>query len=206
MNRTVDYYNENAKTFAEATRDVKFDHMQNLFACAVRDSFPQVLQPCVLDFGCGSGRDAKYFVEQGFLVDAIDGSEKMVEVATEFSSVPVQQMDFMDFAYVDKYHGIWACASLLHLEKEKLPEILQRLVLALVDGGVLYASFKYGDFNGYRQGRHFTDLNETGYQQITENLNGFRTEKVWITGDARPSRENEKWLNLLIRKVTEGEE
>ena len=56
------------------------------------------------------------------------------------------------------YDGIWACASLLHVPHELLPKVIARLIVALVDGGVLYASFKYGEEEREAGGRYFTDL------------------------------------------------
>ena len=38
----------------------------------------------ILDFGCGSGRDSKYFLEKGYTVRAIDGSEKLCELASKY--------------------------------------------------------------------------------------------------------------------------
>lgn len=44
----------------------------------------------ILDFGCGSGRDTKYFVESGFDVAAIDGSEELCKSASVYTGIQVK--------------------------------------------------------------------------------------------------------------------
>lgn len=88
----------------------------------IQDAFLSYLKPGarILDFGCGSGRDTKYFLEHGFEVDAIDGSERLCALAGKLTGIPVKQMLFEDLDAMDVYDGIWACASVLHLEYEPL--------------------------------------------------------------------------------------
>ena len=72
-------------------------------------------------------------------------------------------MLFEELDVVEKYDGIWACASILHVEKKKLPDILKRMATATKNGGVIYTSFKYGDFEGEKNGRYFTYLTEESF-------------------------------------------
>ena len=83
----------------------------------MQDKFLGFLKPGdrVLDFGCGSGRDAKYFLEKGFRVDAVDGAIEFVKLASEYTGIQVKQMLFQDLDAVGIYDGIWACSSILHL-------------------------------------------------------------------------------------------
>ena len=75
INKTLEYYNEKSDLFAGDTVDLEFSSIQ--------DSFLKYLEPgsLILDFGCGSGRDSRYFMSKGFKVEAIDGSEEMVKIA-----------------------------------------------------------------------------------------------------------------------------
>ncbi len=41
----------------------------------------------------------------------------------------------------DVYDGVWACASLLHCARNRLPDVLKRIHAALRRGGVCYISF-----------------------------------------------------------------
>ena len=105
------------------------------------------------------------------------------------------------------YDGIWACASLLHVPYEILPKVIARLIAALVDGGVLYASFKYGEEEREAGGRYFTDLREDGWKKVLEEAeeemkeSRLETVECFVTGDVREGRGGEKWLNVVGRKV-----
>lgn len=68
MHSTIDYYNLNAKNFIENTQDVDMHLAQDRFLRLLDEN------AAILDFGCGSGRDTKYFLEKGYHVTATDGS------------------------------------------------------------------------------------------------------------------------------------
>lgn len=191
---TLTYYNQNARSFVANTRSVDFR--------ATQDKFLQKLpkSALILDFGCGSGRDTKYFLEQGHQVDAIDGSAELCHLASEYTGIEVRCMLFQELSEVDKYDGIWACSSILHLSKNEMKSVLEKMVTALKDGGIIYTSFKNGEFEGERNGRYFTDFTLESFQEFCKGIDGVAMEEHWITGDVRPDRGEEKWLNLILRK------
>ena len=191
----MDYYNKNAQAFVDGTQDVEFTDMQNSFLELMPEG------GFILDFGCGSGRDAKYFLEKGYKVEATDGSEEMVKVASSYAGIPVKWMLFQELDAVDLYDGIWACSSILHLDTADLTLVMGKIRNALKPGGILYTSFKYGEFSGERNGRYFTDMTETSLDRLLSNVGGLDVIKLWITSDVRPGREDEKWLNVLLRKT-----
>ena len=102
---------------------------------------------------------------------------------------------------IDYYDGIWACSSILHLSKDELKNVMQRMLCALKDDGVIYTSFKYGTFEGERNGRYFTDFTEKTFDGFLSGIRHVKIEEQWLTGDVRPGRESEQWLNLILRKV-----
>lgn len=57
-------------------------------------------------------------------------------------------MLFQELDAVNEYNGIWACSSILHLPKKELRSVLQKMCIALKDNGMIYTSFKYGNFEG----------------------------------------------------------
>lgn len=194
-NNTLDYYNQHTADFVNTTQNVDFHEIQELFL-----SFLPA-KAKILDFGCGSGRDTKYFIDNGYEVDAMDGSKELCKAATKYTGIQVQHMLFEDFNASNTYDGIWACASILHLKKCELPDMIKRLYQALKRNGVIYMSFKYGDFEGVRNERYFTYLTEESFNILMEPINGFKKEKIWVTGDVRQDRGTEQWLNIILRKV-----
>ena len=191
---TIDYYNENADRFAASTVNVEFS--------AIHERFASLLVPgaSVLDFGCGSGRDAKSFIERGFHVTATDGSPALCRIASELTGLKVRNELFQDLSDIAEYDGIWACSSILHLPKGDLKMVLPKMLDALRSGGVIYASFKYGTFEGYRNGRYFTDFTEDSFRDFIRSIDNVRIIEHWVSGDVRPGRGDEKWLNLLLGK------
>lgn len=130
----------------------------------------------------------------------MDGSAELCRVAREYTGVHVKQMLFHELDEVEKYDGIWACASILHAQKAELPDILRKMSLATKENGIIYVSFKYGDYEGERNGRYFTDMTEFSAKELLAAFPELVVEKQWITGDVRAGRGNERWLNMILRK------
>lgn len=193
INKTLTYYNTNAHRFTSDTLDVEFSTIQDSFLAQLPAG------ALILDFGCGSGRDSRYFLQKGYRVEACDGSEEMVKAATRNAGIPVKKMLFSELNEENRYDGLFACASILHVPSKELPDILTRMKRAVKPGGILYVSFKYGTFEGIRNGRYFTDLTEESLHAILDRVGGLEIIRTGITGDARPGREDEKWLNVLLR-------
>lgn len=189
----MNYYNQNAEQFAASTLTVD---MSGLYTPFVKH-LP--VNARVLDAGCGTGRDAKAFAAMGYDVCAFDASEKMVEIARQQDGFKVEQATFLSFQSEGLFDGIWACASLLHIPFAELSHTFKRLAGLLADTGVFYVSFKYGENEVERDGRHFTDCNEELLSQLLANTE-LEIIKTWRTADKRPGRESEMWLNALLKK------
>ena len=191
---SVEFYEKNADSFIAQTAEVDMEALYQRF-CRYLHS-----QASVLDAGCGSGRDALAFSQMGYQVVAFDASRKMVDATRNRAGVPVYQMTFEDMQIEQRFEGIWACASLLHVPRVGLSDVLERLASFLNPTGVLYASFKYGELERQKGGRYFNDLNE---RLLREHLNGASNLKfleVWTTTDQRPERSEERWLNCILAK------
>jgi 2-polyprenyl-3-methyl-5-hydroxy-6-metoxy-1,4-benzoquinol methylase len=191
-NTTLNYYNQHAQTFSDSTLNVD---MSALYA----EFLPYIAQNGhVLDAGCGSARDAMYFKNQGFIVSAFDASPALAKLASNYLQQPVAVKTFQELKCVNKYDGIWCCASLLHVPKAELPQAFLNLQNALKPNGVLYVSFKYGTQEREHNGREFTDLTETALNVLIDQHTELKIIKQWQTVDQRPGRENEVWLNALL--------
>jgi len=192
--KTINYYNLNAKEFVSGTKAVDFRFIQKKFTEKL------LKEAVILDFGCGSGRDTKYFISKGYKVDAVDGSIELCKLASGYTGIEVKNMRFQDLAEVEKYDGIWACSSILHLSINELVNVMRKMLIALKDNGIIYTSFKYGTFAGERNGRYFTDMTEEAFADFIKQIENVMIEEQWVTSDVRPKRGEEKWLNLILRK------
>ena len=201
MSSTIDYYNEHAKEFSDSTRDVVFSDTQDRFLSLLPDG------AYILDFGCGSGRDTKYFLDRGFCVDAMDGSVELCRIASDFAGISVKHMYFEELCAVEKYDGIWACSSILHLERNRLSDVMVKIERAAKPGAFIYTSFKSGTFEGVRNGRYFIDFDRDTFAGFMEEqwrnnrLLVTKIEDMWTTDDVRPGRSDERWLNVILRKM-----
>ncbi|MCM1049138.1 MAG: class I SAM-dependent methyltransferase [Clostridiales bacterium] len=207
MNQTISYYDDNAEEFCRATKD------SDMAFC--RDKFLRLLNQKehininesertkihILDAGCGSGRDARVFLDADYQVTALDASRRICEEAEKLMKKKVLCMRFEEMQFQQEFDGIWACASLLHVSYTEISGVLKRFCDALKDEGILYASFKYGKGMRMDKGRLFYDYEELGLKNLMIS-NGFLVEDIFITGDVRKGRENEQWVNVLTRKIT----
>lgn len=193
-NKTLGYYNKNAYDFVEKTKDVSLSKVQDKFLSYMSAN------SLILDFGCGSGRDTKYFLEKGYKVDAIDGSAELCRLASEYTGIKVKPMLFSELSADSLYDGIWACSSILHLSKEELRDVFHKMMKAIKENGYIYTSFKYGKFEGYRNERYFTDFTEDSFETFIKDVPGIKMIEYWISDDVLPGRGEEKWLNLILQK------
>ena len=191
---TINYYNEMSQEFIDSTVNVDFTMTQNKFMNKLQAGCH------ILDFGCGSGRDSKYFINKGFQVTAIDGSIELCKYASELTGLNVKHMYFQELCDIDVYDAIWACSSILHLPYSDLKDVMAKMIVALKQNGIIYTSFKYGKYEGERNGRYFIDMDDDKFKNLIINYPNITVEELWITGDVRPGRSNEQWLNVILRK------
>lgn len=192
---SVEFYEANAQSF--------FDRTVQADMAAPREAFAALLPAGgrVLDAGCGSGRDALALSRLGFQVTATEASPALAELARAHSGLPIQVMTFEQMAWREAFDGIWACASLLHVPRADLPAAVGRLREALVRGGVLWMSFKYGTLQREAGGRTFTDLDETGAAALLQAVGGLDLEALEVTGDVRGDHGGERWLTIVCRRA-----
>lgn len=195
MDKTLDYYDRIAEAFAADTRDADVGELHELFL----SHLPAGAR--ILDLGCGSGRDSRLFLGKGYDVTAVDGSKEFCRIASDLIGQEVLCRTFEELDFEEEFDGVWACASILHVPSERLPGVIARISRALKRGGFFYASFKYGVFEGERNGRYFTDLDEAGFAALIAGFPEFGIVETRITSDVRPGRAEEKWLNVVVRKA-----
>ncbi len=195
-NDTLNWYRENAASFISGTADVDM----TAHYCAFLAHVPS--GGYILDLGCGAGSAALYFTQQEYQVLAVDGCQELCDYTQQRVGCLVRRMRFEELDYTDTFDGVWACASLLHVKKTDLPQVLRLIRRALKKDGVFYASFKYGKSERERSGRFFSDFTEELLRALLYEIDGFREIKMWTTYDVRPERADERWVNVLCRAIT----
>lgn len=192
MDTTIDYYNKHAKEFAKDTYGVDLRCIQDNFLSLIQSKGK------ILDVGCGAGRDALYFKTKGYTVTAFDGSFALCQIAQHNLHQDVMCKRFEDISYCNEFNGVWACSSLLHVPFIHLPSVIEKIIMALREGGVFYCSFKYGDGEYEQRGRHFTSMNESLLNSLFGQFSQLQLLQSFITFDERPNRKSEKWMNAFF--------
>ncbi|WP_295221305.1 class I SAM-dependent methyltransferase [uncultured Chryseobacterium sp.] len=165
----------------------------------------------ILDLGCGPGHHSKYFADLGFDVTGIDLSEKMIGIARKnFKNIDFQIMDIENLIFTkNSFDGIWASASLLHIEKKNLPIVLLKLKEILKNNGILYISLKLGFGEQLIQDNRYSDVFKFySYFQNLEiekfvnncNLNIFESRLV----DQRNEYDTNSWIHIFIKKTNDN--
>lgn len=191
INNTIKYYDDNCENFKSKWDNYLFD-IPNTFAEYLKDD------AYVLDLGCGTGRDSLYFKEKGFKVKCIDGSVNMCKIASESLGQEVENKNYLDIDYKDLFDGVFACASLLHLNNDDLKIALKKIYDSLKFNGIMYASFKYGNDERYEDGRYFNDMTLDKFNKIiTETECNFDVIKTWNTSQYGTDSE---FLNVILKK------
>ncbi len=193
----TDYYDTHADSFVLQTVNVDMTPLYARFLAHLPE------KARILDAGCGSGRDAKAFLNVGHDVVAMDASIEMARRAAVLIGQPVLHIRFEDIEFSDEFDGIWASASLLHVPRTSMVSVLQRLCKALKAGGTLYMSFKLGTEERIKDGRLFNDQDENSLATAISQVSGLEILDLWRTVDRRPGRDHEHWLNCIARQAFE---
>lgn len=193
MNSTHKYYNKNAEEYCLSTINLDMSDIYNKFLPLL----PKGAK--ILDAGCGSGRDSKRFIDMGYEVVSFDASQKLVNWASQHTEQTVYKLNFEDMDFSGEFDGIWACASLLHVDRKKLQSVFCKFSKALKPNGVWYMSFKQGTSERQHKDRFFNDQTEESLKEVLVGIPDIKIIEMWPTNDRRPSCKD-IWLNCLVRK------
>ena len=184
------YYESNAEGYIERTFSLDMS--------SSRASFLELIPPggYILDVGFGSGRDSLCFKEAGYKVLGIDAVPSFVEHAKKLG-IEAKEESVLDMGYKGVFDGVYASASLLHLKEAELEKALTKIKESLKKGGILYASFKYGDSAGMRDSRYYLDMTPERMEPILREA-GFKPLSYEMKED-KMGRGN-RWIEFLAEK------
>lgn len=187
MNKTTDFYDQNAKTWIENHEDVQISK-------PFIDLFVQNLTgPKILDVGCGLGNHSKYFLTRGLQVTGIDLSQSFINFAKlknpkiNFIKMDMQNLQFEK----EEFDGLWVYASLLHLKKENVTNTLKGFNKILKNQGLIFISVKKHPTRK-KENRFFEYYSLEELSKLVQS-SSFKILKI---------EENEEWIDLFANKIT----
>lgn len=193
-NKTVDYYNDNAEEYSNKTLYLDLKEKYNKFTKGIKFGGK------ILDVGCGSGRDLIAFKSLGYDVIGIDASIKLVDIAKENSKADVFHKEFHQIDWKQEFDGVWCMASLLHLQKEELISVLNKLSISMKEGASFYASFKNGNGESFDdKDRFFSYYNKQELENILIESKLFKDIKIEYAVD-KLGRTDTQWLDIYAKK------
>ncbi len=154
----------------------------------------------ILDAGCGAGYDSLYMLASGFDVISMDASSTLVNFASQLTQRPVLHLKFQEIEFDNRFDGIWANASLLHVPRKNLSAVIRRLANALKPGGILFTKFVHGTQQTQRGGILFNDLTEALFEDVLSHQANLQLLQAWVSPDDPPARPGREWLHVLVQK------
>lgn len=190
--KTIDFYNKNAVSYFNSTVEVDMSEAYNRFLKYVKP------QGTIIDIGAGSGRDIKYFIKAGFEVYGIDASEELCRLSAEYTGAIIQCQTIQDWIPHMQYDGVWANASLIHLQRKEVEDFISRLLEVLSQEGVIYISLKEGIAEGVdEKGRYFNGLTIKDIRILLSRGGNYSIVETWLSEDAL-LRSDVKWRNIVV--------
>ena len=187
------YYESNAERYAAETISADMSEQYQRFLPLLKKGAK------ILDVGSGSGRDAFYFQKHGYQVTALEPSKNLGREIRKVFSGEIVCSDIQSYQPMERYDGIWACASLIHLQEEEILCFFKKMDMYLSDNGIVYASGKCGISTGeVADGRFFLEFTEQLVEKILTVNKQLQLEQLWYTEDVR-GRRGFRWLNVVLR-------
>lgn len=186
------YYESNAERYAEETLSADMSEQYRRFLPLLKNGAK------ILDVGSGSGRDACYFQKQGYQVTALEPSKNLCREIRKVFSGEIVCSDIQNYQPEERYDGIWACASLIHLQEEEVLQFFEKIDQYLDDNGIIYISGKNGiPTGGVEDGRFFLEFTEHLVEKILTVNKQLKLEQLWYTEDVS-GRRGFRWLNVVL--------
>lgn len=192
---TIDYYNQYASKIFEDTAELDMEKQRQRFLKYLEEG------DTILDLGCGSGRDSLAFYDLGYDVTPLDASEEMCKLAEIHTGLEVLQMKYEDMEFDEAFDGIWGNAALIHVPEKELGDILERIIDALCQKGILFLSFREGEQEGFQGKLYFCEYTEDHVERILRETGRLEVKKIWVEEDAGKDPDV-RWVNVLARKIS----
>lgn len=189
------YYESNAERYAAETLSADMSEQYQRVLPLLK------IGAKILDVGSGSGRDACYFQKHGYQVTALEPSKNLCREIRKVFTGEIVCSDIQNYQPAERYDGIWACASLIHLQEEEVMRFFEKIDQYLNDNGIVYVSGKNGISTGeVKDGRFFLEFTEQLVEKIQMVNKQLKLEQLWYTEDVC-GRKKFRWMNLIFRML-----
>jgi len=209
LSQTIDWYNRHVDHYTKQAGLYLPKAQINDFA----RHLPK--KSSVLDAGCGSGRDSNLLTQKGFQVTGIDLASGLIDRAKSlYEGIEFIKGSFLDLPFANKsFNGIWAHASLVHLETAKdAKQAIQEFARVLAAKGVLHilvkaqlGKDKFVTLTDTRTNdlRFFQLYTQPEIEELT-NKAGFKTIKMYQFVDINSNKKYKvpiEWIVYLGQKL-----
>ena len=193
MNSTIEYYNSHAEAYYDSTYCIELQELYEKFLRYIPENGR------IVDLGCGSGRDVKWFRDHGYIAYGLDASEELVKISKAKLGIPVEQGFIEEWISKEPFDGIWCCGSLMHLDGKCIDEFFANLKYNLAPSGILLFSVKTGIQTGTdKDGRFFHNYSRNDIVSLA-NKNKLNIIDMWYSKD-KLKRKGFNWLNAIMQR------
>jgi SAM-dependent methyltransferase len=203
-NKTMNYYQSEAKNYFNSTYNVK---LNDLWTVAL-ELIP--INAYILDLGCGSGRDTLFFSSKGYRIIGLDYSFNLSSYALHLSSQPIVQADFRNTPFrSESYDIVWSVGSLLHIMKSEIHSSLLEIKRILKQDGLLITSIKEGaGEETLKDGRFFAYYGENEWKKILID-SGYLVKRQFVSKEERRINNSTEivtipWIVTISQKKKEN--
>jgi ubiquinone/menaquinone biosynthesis C-methylase UbiE len=201
LDLTVQSYDKTAQEYTENVKGLTMEKEMSEFLPFIQGS------KLILDIGCGSGRDVKKIIKNGYKAIGLDPSKELLKIAkqetteTTFIQAYAQNLPFRN----QTFEGIWSCSTLIHIPKKDISSTLREIYRTLKPGAFFYSDFKQGEGEKLLEDKRYNNVKKlwSFYQksEIEQALNetGFKIIKQWGKDINNPYATN-TWIMFLSNK------
>jgi len=107
---------------------------------------------------------------------------------------------FENLKEVERYHGVWANACLLHVPRPNLAGILKQVHRALKPGGLFYSSFKAGTAEGRDTFGRYYNYPDEDWLRHAYGHDRWAAVEVHSAMGTGYDQEPTEWLHVLASK------
>ncbi len=188
----IDYYQQNPLQYYEQTLSIDpSSFLSPLVDCLKPGS-------TILDVGCGSGRDLRWFRERRFLPTGFERSGGLAELARKHSGCLVLEGDFETFDFSGmSVDAIVLVGALVHVPQTRFGKVFSNILRALKSGGHVLITLKQGTRETETSGGRVFYLWRD--EDLRETFAALELEVMDFSKQVSKIRESDVWLGYVLR-------